>query len=416
MKKDGRDNRPAEQPSLREGMSTRNVIIRVILLAGFLALATFAIGTGLHEMLSTQATWQTVEATGIETSWAADFTFLYDFSAVEGDPGAHRRVLGNLYSEASRTGYRLFSPEVREEGFYNVGYLNAHPNEEVSVEPGLFPALELVSIAEDRHVFTAPAEREYEGLLSSGDDAQAAYVDPRKNPETLAWLKELSRFQQDPAHVRLDVTGEGKIRLTVSQEYLKFAEDYGLDTLFDFGIFQNAFLVDYLAEEISARGYRAGYLCSFDGFTRNLDDRGVAYEQNLFHRQGREICMPAKISYTGPKSIVVFRDYPLSGKDQWHYYVYENGETVSLYLDPADGLCKSTLPELTAYSGDLSCGELVVKLADLYISDTFQQEKLAKKMDGQMDVLWFSGSDLCYTGNPPELLDADSGYALKKVK
>lgn len=416
MKQTGGNERSMSQPNLRSGLSTKNVIIRIMLLAGFLAIAAIAIGTGLNEMLATEATWQNVEASGRETSWAADFTFRYDFSAVEGDPNVHSKILTNLYSEASRTGYRLFSAQVREEGFYNVGYLNAHPNEEVTVEPGLFSALEQVSRAGDRHVFTAPAAGEYEGLLSCGDDAQAATVDPRKNPDTLGWLKALSEFTQDPAHIRLEVTGEGKVRLYVSQEYLRFAKDYGLDTLFDFGIFRNAFLADYLAEEISGQGYRAGYLVSADGFTRNLDDRGVEYALNLFHREGREILLPARLSYTGPKSIAIFRDYPLSEKDEWKYYVYESGETVSLYLDPGDGLCKTALPELTACSGELGCGELVLKLADLYVSDTFRPKELVKELDGEMDVLWFDGSVLYYSGDAPELLEENRVYSLENVK
>lgn len=415
MKKTGRN--PNAEPADKVQGPQKDWKLRVVLMAAFLGIALYFIGSGLHEGLSTKPTWQEVEATGIGTSWAGDFLFQYDFSSLQGDLSRHSKKLTAVYSEASERGYRLFSPEVREENLYNVGYLNDHPNQEMIVDPGLFQALEQVSASGDRHVFLAPAAQEYSTMFLYDDDAQAAVLDPTRNPDTRVWLAELGTYVSDPNHIRLDVTGEGKVKLTVSQEYLEFAEAYGLDTLFDFGIFQNAFLVDYLAEQITAAGYRAGYLCSFDGFTRNLDDRGTQYAQNLSHREAGRIFQPAKFSYEGPMSIVTFRNYPLSGKDRWRCYAYGTGEIVSLYLDPTDGLPKSALPELTVYSRNLSCGELALKTAQIFISDTFRQEELLELTREDMKALWFSGYDLKYTDgeNPLEILEPQSAYKLRKL-
>ena len=44
--------------------------------------------------------------------------------------------------------------------------------------------------------------------------------------------------------------------------------------------------------------------------------------------------------------MVYLHDYPLGGGN---YYVREDGTILSPFVDTADGLCKSALPELAAY-------------------------------------------------------------------
>ena len=55
--------------------------------------------------------------------------------------------------------------------------------------------------------------------------------------------------------------------------------------------------------------------------------------------------------------------------DWQRIYRLENGETRTVYLSPEDGLCRSAVHDLTAYSEELGCGELALRLAPVYVAD-----------------------------------------------
>ena len=76
--------------------------------------------------------------------------------------------------------------------------------------------------------------------------------------------------------------GDNKVCLNVSDEYLAFLQENGVDSLIDFGWLKNAFVVDYLAEVMIARGYTLGAITSYDGYTRNFDSLNTEYAFNVF--------------------------------------------------------------------------------------------------------------------------------------
>ena len=410
MRKSGGDKRPYLKPVLRVELSQDNITLRIVLAVVLLAVAIVAIGYGLNAALTVEPGWETVETTAETPTWSQDFVLRYYFDGE--NPTELKRQITRAYTEASEFGFRLFSPETMEYGFYNVGYLNDHPNEDVQVLPDLYPALEQAAASRSRHVFLAPAMAEYASLFSCTDDATASSLDPGKNPEEIAWHAELAGYVRDPEHIRLEIKGEGKVRLVVSQAYLDFAEKYEIDTLFDFGASHHAFLADFLAEKLSVQGFTNGYLASFDGFTRNLDTRGTSYDLNLFRRNGTDICRPAKLRYSGPMSIVALRDYPLSEKDRRRCYVYEDGTIVSAYLNPETCLSAAEMSDLVLYDPSLSCGQLALKALDLVVSGTIQPEAL----DG-VNAIWYEGDTIRYTDheNPPELVTDTVQYNLKEA-
>ena len=207
MRKSGGDKRPYLKPVLRVELSQDNITLRIVLAVVLLAVAIVAIGYGLNAALTVEPGWETVETTAETPTWSQDFVLRYYFDGE--NPTELKRQVTRAYTEASEFGFRLFSPETMEYGFYNVGYLNDHPNEDVQVLPDLYPALEQAAASGSRHVFLAPAMAEYASLFSCTDDASASSLDPGKNPEEIAWLAELAGYVRDPEHIRLEITGEG---------------------------------------------------------------------------------------------------------------------------------------------------------------------------------------------------------------
>ena len=376
MRKYGRDNRPYVKPVKRIELSEKNVKLRWIAIVVLLSIGVTAIGAGLMSALNTEPGWQEVEITSKEANCAGDFTLMYDFSTAGGGATAQYKQLATLYTEAAEKAYRLFGAEVVEEGLYNIGWLNAHVNEPVKVEAELYHALSLAAAYNNRHIFTAPAMVEYNRVFLCENDEEAIRYLPTGDPEMVAWLEELGSFVNDPEMIRLELIGEEQVQLTVSEEYLAFAQFQEIGTFLDFGWMKNAFIADYLASCLIDAGYTNGYLASYDGFTRNLDSRDEMYSINIFNRQGMTVDMPARLSYVGPMNLVCLRNYPMDELDRWHFYAFESGEIVTALLDPADCMSKSCLNDLLAYSHDLGCGEILLSIAPVFIADSFDAQSL----------------------------------------
>ena len=138
----------------------------------------------------------------------------------------------------------------------------------------------------------------------------------------------------------------------------------------------NAFIIDYLAEELCENGYTNGYLASYDGFNRNLDQRGLQYSHNIYDLHNGEVFLPAVYNYQEPSSIVVLRNYPMSEKDRWHYFSYTDGTVTTTFLDPADGAPKSATDNLFVYSRDVGCAEILLQAAPVFIAERLDTEEL----------------------------------------
>ncbi len=83
---------------------------------------------------------------------------------------------------------------------------------------------------------------------------------------------------------------EGNIyELTPSDMHHRIASELaeGIGSFIDFSWMRNAFIADYLAEGLAARGFGKGALTSFDGFARNLEQGGEDFSGDPGHRLRR---------------------------------------------------------------------------------------------------------------------------------
>ena len=224
----------------------------------------------------------------------------------------------------------------------------------------------------------------------------AETYDPSRNPELGEYARQVAAFVADPAHIRLVLQEENRVTLQVSEEYLAFAEQYGIADLVDFGWMKNAFIADFLAQKLIDAGLTNGYLASYDGFTRNLDTRGHTYSFNLFDRMGNDIYIAGVWEYEAPSSIVFLRNFPLSSVDAGDYYLYADGTTTHRMLDIADGMCKTATENLVCYSKYATCGEMALAAAPLFIAQQLDTEALNSLTQKGIFSIWFEGSHLFY--------------------
>lgn len=379
MGRTARDDRdlPHPKPVQKIQLSDAHARRRLIAIVLLLVIGGAALGYGIAGLFTPQSGWQVIEAdTSAGPTCGEDFTFLYDLGSDGAVLRAESRGVTDLYSEGCRKALQLFHTIESFEGIVNLRDLSLHPNETLTVDGALYRALETVQSFGDRTIYLGPVYARYGDIFLCRDDSQLVDFDPRLSEDVRQEYETLAAYARDPGAVDLRLLGDGQVRLEVSAEYLAFAQREGVDTFLDFGWLTNAFIVDYLADLLVENGYTHGSISSYDGFNRNLDSRGQGYAQNIYDRVDGMIYPAAVMEYTGPMSIVGLHSYPIDDRDGQRFYQLKNGEIRTNYLDPADGLCKSAVQDLTCYSKTERCAELALELAPIYVAEALDTQAL----------------------------------------
>ena len=184
MSRKPRDGRPYIRPVTKLELSEKNIKFRWIAIALLLAIAAVSIGYGFYSALSIEPGWQEVTVLSDQVNCSGDFKLMYDFATGDINPTAAYKKLEVLYKKLTVSAYRLFSPEA--EGTDNLYHINAHANETVTVDPGLYSALEQIVSAGSRHAYMGPVQAIYAPIFLAANDAEAAIYDPVKDAERMA--------------------------------------------------------------------------------------------------------------------------------------------------------------------------------------------------------------------------------------
>ncbi|MBO6163681.1 MAG: hypothetical protein J6N77_01385 [Lachnospiraceae bacterium] len=374
---------------------------RVILLAVLILAAAAAFGYGIWISRQREAGWVEITAENPSAESAAgDFTLLYELEG-KGATALYREISLAYAQDAEEIG-RLLNVSVGyeeanvmdaersdvpgDEGIAAPGlaYINAHPNETVRVDAWLYEALEKITESGTRYLYLGPVYEWYGGIFYSQTAEEASAVDPFGNEDAARFCRDAALYANDPQAVQLELLGEDQVRLFVSDEYLAFLEENDCHVLLDFGWMKNAFAADYLAEKMIARGHTRGVLTSQDGYIRCLDESGASFTlpQTAWKENGTSSSENAsndsnsheenfeyisEFSYTGPMSIAYLRAYPVADASDDSYYVMPDGSIRTAYIDPADGLCRTSRMEWLLHSAEEGCADLVLSAAPEFI-------------------------------------------------
>ena len=371
------NDRPTIQKTEHIALPEGKLKLRVVLLVAAIAVAIASFAYGVNAWVSTDAGVQEITALSGEMNASTDFTFYYNLGFGGADATDERREVRTLYSEAATDALELFSSDVESEEHVNLWYINQHPNEVITVEEGLYSALSLLEESGTRYHYLAPLYEQYYALFNSSNDQEAAQYDPRLNAAQKEFFASVAAFASDAETVGIELLGERQVRLNVSDEYMSFAQENAVTAFIDLTWMKNAFIADYIAEKLIDAGYTHGALISDDGFMRCMDaGTGTEYSFTFSHRDGTTINNLATLHFSGEVSIAYLHDYPLESGNSGGYYLYSDGTLRSAFLDPADGLDRSCVPELAAYSVGGSCAELALKLAGVFIAETLDMDAL----------------------------------------
>lgn len=349
---------------------------RVILTIIFFIIGVAAITFGVVSMTRTEDGWRDIEAKSeLSGSCLGDIAFQYNLGASGVAAGVESRAISSLYLEAADEATKLYN-----NAYYvdtnNIYTLNTSPNTEITLEPELYSALELLLENDRREIFYAPYYNEYNSLFFCVNDVEAYDFDPSMNTEMAEYIASVAAFVNDEKHISLTLSDDNKATLNVSEEYLAFAEEYEITTFIDLYWMQNAFVIDYIADKMMNNGYYFGSLSTFDGYVRNLDHgSGYVYGYNIYDMKDNTVIPAAIMTYEKQLSIVNYRAFPMSDVDDRFYYEYDNGGIAHKYIG-GDGYPISSTASLTAVSRELGCAEILVRTMGSYLAEELDENAL----------------------------------------
>ena len=270
-------------------------------------------------------------------------------------------------------------------------------NEVVTVDSALYSAFELIRDNGSRYPYLAPVYTEYKGLFSCENDSEAEEFDPMLNSEVRGFVDETLTYVNNPDAIDIELLGENKLRLNVSDEYADFASKNGIEEYLDFFWLKNAFIVDYIAEHLAENSYIHGTITTYDGYTRHLGGAGMALSMNFYDEADGRGIPAAQMDFRTARNAVYFRNYENSDMDTMHFYTYSNGEVRNPFVDPKDGLCKASKSDLLMYSDELGCAEIALAAYGLYSSDSFDTEAVLSTAKRGVNALYCEGTEVCFT-------------------
>lgn len=360
--------KPVERVEVNESHTKARTIIVVLAIVIAVVAFTYAIGSMFH----VDSGWRTIEATTSgEMNCSQDFQFDYYLGGSGMSAAAELKAITALYTQATETAYNAFNGYELGKGTNNLFFLNRNVNTPVQVDPALYQAFELVERLGSRYVYLAPVYAEYNSLFFCTEDWETEGFDPYQNEDVRAFMGQAAAYARSPEHVSLELMGENTLQLTVSEEYLAFAREYGIVNLVDFYWMKDAFIIDYLAQVMEESGFNRGAISSYDGYVRCLSADQLSYSFHFYDQyDGSKLCKAARLTYTGGTSLVHLHSFRLNAQKELYYYQFADGTVRAPYVDLADGLNKSAVPAMIGTSRTAGCAEQLLRLLPYYAADT----------------------------------------------
>lgn len=411
-------SRLTERPQLEEEhlqLDESNVRRRTILFILAIMVAGISLTYGFSRLLRIEDGWYYIDAdtSSTEVSCASEFYFIYYIGDTKSN-SAERKALTTIYTDACYSAQKNFSAHDDYEDCHNVKYLNDHPNEEVVVEDVLYQAIEKLVKENVRSVFMGPIYSYYDYVFFSQNDNEALTYDHNRNQELYASYAQLLEYLKDDSAISLEVLGGNKVRLNVSDDYLNYCKSLNRSILFDFYWLRNAFIIDYLGECITSRGYTHGMISSIDGFGICLDNNPEhSYTYSLYDKSGEDLNESVQVKYQGVNAFVNYRNMKIYENEHYHYF-YEDGSSASPYLN-SEGLNTSCHENMLFTGKRMACRDLVLASMNIYMNADSSAADINSLISRGITTVYVSGKDV-YTNDKAAVSSINEQYSLKEIQ
>lgn len=408
MKRTARDSRERysniARPVQKAQLSEKNPRIRMIAVILLAIIGAMLLSYAFVNFLNKEEGWSEITAnSSSELSCSEEFVFSYD---VSGDVDS--KQIRSLYTETCIKAYELFSTDAEFDELYNMAYINAHPNEEITVDEVLYNAFEKLKDKNDRAIYLGPVYDYYDNVFFCTDDNQLADYDGSLNEELAMEYRIISEYAADENAIDIKLLGSNRICLYVSDEYERYLEDVGSNVYIDFYWMKNAFITDYISDVFIKNGYTRGFLSSKDGFTKAFSDsvkKADEYVYKMYHLDENIIYAAGEFTYSDALSIVTYRAYGINDFDTLRFYETKDGRILTKYLSTEVSESKAALSEITFMSHEKSCADVMLSTKTFFIADEFEEAEVNKLKSDEIYSLYFKDKTVFYNDEQIEFSD-----------
>ena len=386
---------------------------RLAIAAGFLLLGVAIIAYTMIRGLSVKPGWTTIEPNTGSSALASELSVQY---CLGDDATAQKKEVTLVYTEALVKAEKIFSATKTYDDTDNLACVNNAPNETVTVDSGLYAAFETLQASGSRSLYCAPIFEQYNSVFQSQDDAEAKQYDPSSDVPAAEFVKKAAAFVQDSAHVELRLLGNNQVCLYVSDAYMAFAKEYGVETFLDFYRMRNAFVVDYIGAYFAEKGFRDAYIASVDGYSLCMYEGEDLFNAAVYAVVDGKITQAASITCSGPCAVVSLHSFSAGDLDKF-VYEYSDGQMRTAYIDLNTGMSKAAAPHLLAYSSMTGCAGVLLDTEALYTADAVDHNAVrqrALRSSAAVDLAWCEGTTVYYTA-AGAAITAEKGYTAEKI-
>ena len=376
------------RPVKKIELSEKNIKLRIIVVIVALVVGAFFIGLGVRSCTAAQSGWQAIASNDASQSVASSFSLMYNVGQSGMDATAERRAIAAIYTDAAAKAYRMF--DVYSDGGA-LEKINSGVGKVIEVLPELYSAFEKMISRGGRALYYAPYFEFYEQIYSSEFDYEAAMFDPAMSDDVAAVFEKLSSYVSDPDAVSLKLLGDNKVELYVSDEYAAFAKENDVSFFVGFSWFEESFCADYIAQKLRDGGFTYGYIIGKNGSFINLDNSGNSYSYSLYGGQGSDAYIVCRAQFSRAVCGVYYRGFSLDG--DFHFYTYENGKTVTPYIDEL-GRSRAASNFLFAYSYNGGCADAALSSYSEFTKDGIDKEKLSSLSDAGVESVFLDGNKI----------------------
>ena len=308
-------------------VSNKHVKLRVALTISFFVIAVVAFAIGISSIGKKDPGEYEINAVANDDlpAYGSEFKGVFDFSGDE--VGATYKQLEATFSESLQRSYCLFDETEFHTSVLSMSALNSHPNEEVEISEDacsvLFDALAKTHENKNYSIYAAPIYAYWDWLFSLDSDLQKVN-DPKNHAENKELLEGIVKYCKEP-YVKLELNGNNKAKLTVSEEYLNFREENNITApIVSLNVLKNAYRLQMVADLFIEKGYTFGYIYHTDGYYISLKDhRDPIY--SLYDINGNSFVKYAVVQIGKPSCAVMTKRFTVGNPDYNPYYVLDDG-------------------------------------------------------------------------------------------
>ena len=232
-------------------VSNKHIKLRVALTISFFVIAIVAIIIGISSIGDKDPGVYEVTPKIHDDypNYGNGFKGVFDFT--EGDTKLLYKQYEEEMSKSLQMSYALFDETKVYTSYNSISSLALHPNEEMTLSDITYSTLEdaLAKTNESKNysIYSAPIYAYWDWLYSL-DEENRELNDPKNNPISMELLNKLVGFCNG-GDIQLNLLGDNKAKLVVSQEYLNFREQENITApLVSLNVLKDAYRMELLVK------------------------------------------------------------------------------------------------------------------------------------------------------------------------